>query len=280
MYNYYSDNSNDYNGYMPCNQYYNPFIQGSYRFINPMAFYPPFPFVPANNPRSSRTADVDISEQISTDMPIKEDLNNLNQEDISQSVMEKKDDKIRVNNLYSMNQNMLNLNNQMRKIWLEHVFYIKFALMSIIYNLDNKTIAFKNLTQNVMDIQNVFSRYYNPDIAERFANLFKNHILITLDIFNAIKKNDTKTLANLEKELRTNSQEISNFLASINPNFDRNKIDDMLNNHNIDIKNFAVLTKDKKYEQANDVFNKMKTQALIMADMLTNGIILAFPDKF
>ena len=277
MYNYYSDNNNDYNGYMSsCNQYFNPFLQGNYRFPNPMTFYPPFPFIPVNT-RSSRSADINIENKITADMPAKIDENVLNQEYITAN---NKDEEIRVNNLYSMNQNMLNLNNQMRRIWLENIFYIKFALLSIIYNLDNKTIAFKNLTQNVMNIQNVFSRYYSPEIAEKFANLIKNHILITLDIFNVIKKNDTKTLTNLESELRANSQEISNFLASINPNFDKNKLNDMLNSHNMNIKNFAVLTKDKKYEQANDLFDKMKNEILMMADMLTNWIIMTFPNKF
>lgn len=278
MYSYYNDNNGDYNGYIPGGQYFpNPFFaQQNYRFPNPMEFYPPFPF--CMNKNNTRSAE-EVKDEPKTQA--QQDQVEVNKEEVAKKVEQvevKKEE--RIDSLNMMNQNILNLNNQMRKIWLEHVFYINSALMSILYNLDNKTIAFRNLTQNAIDLENLFAKYYSQDISNRIGNLFRNHILITLDMFNAIKRNDARTLANLENELSKNSQEFANFLASINPNYDRVRLNDMFRRHESDLKNLAILTRDKKYEQANDLFNQIKSQALDMADMLTDGIIKAFPNQF
>lgn len=260
MYNYYSDNNDVY--FSNSKYYLNPFLYSNgLRFPDPIDFPPPplpplqYPYTNSYN-RSSRG-------------------DNLNQD---VNVVEKV--KSRANPLDNINKNIINLNNNSRTLWLEHVYWIRFLIVSILNNLKDVRSNSQRLLKNASDIETLFSRYYSPDTSRRIGALLREHLLITTDLINAIKKNDDRTVLLLETKWNKNADELAQLLASINPHWNEKDLKDLLHKHLELLKSEIIALNSQKYEDSIRIFNDIQNHALRIADTFTNGIIQQFPSKF
>lgn len=85
---------------------------------------------------------------------------------------------------------------------------------------------------------------------------------------------------NGEKKWYANADEIASFLNSINPNWPKSVLLNMLHEHLRMTKNEAVFRLSQKYQSDIDEYDKIEKQALEMADAFTDGIVKQFPNAF
>lgn len=174
----------------------------------------------------------------------------------------------------------LDLNNNMRMLWEEHVAWTRMTIISIAANLPDLDLVTRRLLRNPADFEVLFRRYYGDEKASRFASLLKEHLVIAAQLVKAAKAGDTKTAAELEKKWYANADEIAAFLSSINPNWPREALVSMLHEHLALTKAEAVARLSKDYAADIALYDRIEKQILSMSDALTEGIVKQFPEKF
>jgi hypothetical protein len=172
------------------------------------------------------------------------------------------------------------LRNSLRMLWEQHAVWTRAAIMSIVMNLPDVDLVVKRLLRNPVDFENALRPYYGSQIAAKFSELLKGHLTIAAELVKAAKAGDSKRAAEAEKNWYANADEIAELLENINPNWSREVWKAMLHEHLALVKAEAVNMLTKKYGAAIDVYDKIESQSLKMADELSEGIIKQFPNKF
>ncbi|QUW23992.1 hypothetical protein JSQ81_12435 [Sporosarcina sp. Marseille-Q4063] len=167
-----------------------------------------------------------------------------------------------------------------RLLWEEHVNWTRMTIISIVFNLPDLQYVQERLLRNATDMGNCLRPFYGNQIADRYAELLKEHLVLAAELVTAAAKGDAKVASEKEKEWYRNADDIAQFLSSINPCFDKEDIRTMLYEHLALTKFEAVSMIEKNYKEDVAVFDKIEAQALEMADVISDGIIQQFPRMF
>jgi hypothetical protein len=175
---------------------------------------------------------------------------------------------------------VIELRSAMRKLWEDHIIWTRNVICNLVDNLPGKDEALKRLMQNQEDIGNAIEPYYGKDAGNKLTELLKSHIAISADVVNAAKANKKDALDEANKRWEANADEISDFLTNANSNWGKTEMRTMMHDH-------LKLTTDeaghrikKEYDEDVKSFDKVHNEILSMADMLSEGIMKQFPDKF
>jgi len=174
------------------------------------------------------------------------------------------------------NYGQMNLMNGLRKLWMEHVFWTRLFIISAVSDLPDLNQVTKRLLRNPSDFADVLEIYYGKDKADTFRSLLEDHLKIAASIVSNAKTGNTKAVDQFTKKWYDNADSIADFLASINPYWDKDSWIQMLHEH-------LKLTMDEAVarlggESIKDIllFDMVEEQALAMADMMTEGMIKQF----
>lgn len=174
-----------------------------------------------------------------------------------------------------------NLNQAMRKLWSDHVFWTRMYIISAVNGSPDTQAVATRLLKNQDDIGNAIVPYYGAAAGQKLTDLLRQHILIAVDVVAAAKANDQAKLADANRRWHDNAADLATFLSGANPtSWPRQAVLDMLNNH------LALTTKEAvdrlRGDYADDVtnFDAIYNQAMMMADTLSNGIVSQFPQRF
>src|SRR5262249_44384563 len=113
----------------------------------------------------------------------------------------------------------------------------------------------------------------------KLTHLLNQHILIPPDLASPTQANHQLTLQRADRRSHANAADIATFLAPSNPNWHRPSLLTLLNQH------LALATREaqdritKNYSDDVAAFDAIFSQAMTMADGLSNGIIKQFPAR-
>lgn len=167
-----------------------------------------------------------------------------------------------------------------RRLWSEHVFWTRNLIISDIDNLPDKQAVLQRLLRNQDDIGNSIKPYYGDKVGNQLAKLLRDHILIAVKVVDAAKKGDTKALEASNKEWHQNANDIATFLSNANSNWSKDKLKQMLDTHLQYITEEVVARLQKDWTANIAAIDKGEKHMLDFADIVTNGIIQQFPNKF
>ena len=172
------------------------------------------------------------------------------------------------------------LQDGMRKLWEDHIIYTRNFIISAIAGLGDTPAVTERLLRNQDDIGNAIKPIYGDDAGKKLAALLRDHILIAADIVKAAKASDAKAVEAGQKKWRGNADDIAAFLSGANPQWKKADLTSMLYTH-LDLTTTEVVSRIKK-DWAADIaaFDKGHDHMLMFSDMLTDGIVKQFPDKF
>jgi hypothetical protein len=174
----------------------------------------------------------------------------------------------------------LDLNNAIRKLWEEHVTWTRLAILSLVFSLPDADVVINRLFRNPVDFEILLRPLYGTEKAAKFRELFKSHLVIAAQLVKAAKSGNSKAASDAEKSWYANADEIAAFLASINPYWSEENWKAMLYKHLAMTKSEAVQMLTKGYSASVKQYDEIENQALVMADVMTEGILKQFPDKF
>lgn len=180
---------------------------------------------------------------------------------------------------YSRDISLLGLSNTFRQLWEQHSAWTRMTIMSLVFDLPDVELVTQRLLQNPVDFGNALKEFYGDEIASKFSDLLKEHLVIAAELVKAAKAGDNKTAADAEKRWYANADEIAAFLAKINPNWSEEEWKMMLHRHLMLVKAEAVSMLTKNYEQGIKIYDEIENQALGMADEMTQGIVNQFPER-
>jgi len=174
----------------------------------------------------------------------------------------------------------LKLREFMRILWEEHVFWTRLTIISSSAHLADLDFTIKRLLRNAIDFEMAFKPFYGEEKARIFGELMRDHIMIAAQLVKVAKVGNRKAALKAETAWYANADEIAAFLSDINPNWPEANVRTMLHHHLslTETEIITILTGDHGRNIAT--FDEIESQALLMADTLSNGISTQFPDAF
>ncbi|MFI5186651.1 MAG: hypothetical protein ACHQF0_08005 [Chitinophagales bacterium] len=172
------------------------------------------------------------------------------------------------------------LRTNMRKLWEDHITWTRNVICCLVDDLPGADQAVKRLLKNQDDIGNAIKPIYGEDAGNKLTALLHDHITISADVVKAAKASDNAALDAANKKWYANADEISSFLSKANPNWKLNDLKKMMHDHLKLTTDEAVARIKKDFDADVSAYDKVHNEILEMADMLTEGIVKQFPEKF
>ena len=168
----------------------------------------------------------------------------------------------------------------MDKLWEDHITWTRNVILCLVDDLPGTDQAVTRLLKNQVDIGNAIKPYYGEQAGNQLTALLHDHITIAADVVKAAKAGNTTALNEANKRWFDNADAISSFLSKANPNWTLDDMKKMMHDHLQLTTNEAVARIKKDYNGDVKAYDQVHTEILKMADMLSSGIVLQFPEKF
>jgi len=169
----------------------------------------------------------------------------------------------------------------MRKLWEDHIVWTRQVIVSAAAGLPDLNFAVDRLMQNQVDIGNAVKPFYGEAAGDKLISLLKEHISGAYEVLSAAKAGDNPRLDAASKAWYKNADDIAIFLSGANPhNWPVDHMKMHMKDH-LDL-TLAEAVARLQMKWADDVaaYERVHQQILGMADMLADGIIAQFPEKF
>jgi len=168
----------------------------------------------------------------------------------------------------------------MHKLWEDHIVWTRNVIFNIMDDLPGTDQAVNRLLKNQDDIGNAVKPFYGEAGGKELTRLLREHITIAADLLKAAKAGNNSAFDATNKKWFVNADEISDFLSKANPNWKFADMKKMMHDHLSLTTEEAVARLKKDYAADVKAYDKVHDEILMMADMLTDGIIKQFPGKF
>ena len=167
-----------------------------------------------------------------------------------------------------------------RQLWIEHVLWTRSYIVSAIADLEDKDPVLQRLLKNQDDIGNSIKPYYGEEAGNKLAKLLREHIELAGKVLDSAKNNDPQSLEKYNKLWYKNADEIADFLSAANPNYSNKVLKDMLHKHLGFIIDQVTARLKKDWKSDINSYDKGQEHMIHFADILSEGIMKQFPDKF
>ena len=168
----------------------------------------------------------------------------------------------------------------MHKLWEDHIVWTRNVILNIMDELPGTDQAIARLLQNQDDIGNAVKSFYGEAGGNELTRLLREHITVAADLLKAAKAGNNSAFDVANKKWIANADEISVFLSKANPHWKLEDMKKMMRDHLTLTTEEAVARLKKDYAADVKAYDKVHDEILLMADMLTDGIMKQFPTKF
>jgi hypothetical protein len=178
-------------------------------------------------------------------------------------------------------QSRTELHDVMRKLWSEHAIWTRQYIVSVAAGLPDKDATTQRLLLNQTDIGAAMARYYGEESGGKLTGLLKEHILTAGELIAAAKSGNVAKTDSVNAKWRANADEIAEFLHHANPNYWATaRVRTAMYTHCDQTRSEAEHRLKKDYTADIQDFDAIEKHVLVMADMLSDGIVSQFPGKF
>jgi len=173
---------------------------------------------------------------------------------------------------------------EMRKLWEDHITWTRLYIVSaatLDTDLPDIGPTADRLFQNQADIGAAVGAFYGTEAGDALTALLNDHIALAAEAITKAKAGDQAGLEDALDRWYANADDIARFLADANP---QSWPFEMMSAH---MRDHLDLTLEEAVARLNGdyagdiaAYDKVHDQILEMADMLSEGIIAAFPGSF
>ncbi len=175
----------------------------------------------------------------------------------------------------------LEFQNSMRKLWEEHVTWTRLYIISVAGNLPDQDVTAQRLLQNQADIGNAIKPFYGDAAGDQLTALLRQHILTAAAILADVKAGNSTQAQTDIQSWYSNADQIAAFLNGANPkNWPLAALKEQMKTH-LDLTLLEAGDRlNGKYSTDIQDYDRIENHILLMSDLLSNGIIRQFPDRF
>ena len=172
----------------------------------------------------------------------------------------------------------------MRKHWEDHVTWTRQYIVSAATesgNLADIGPTTDRLLANQADIGNALKPFYGAAAGDQVTALLRDHILTAAELVAAAKAGDAAAVEEASTAWYQNADDIATALNGLNPkHWPLAEMKAHMKDHlDLTLKE-AVARLQGRYADDIAAYDEIHVQILGMADMLSDGIIAQFPNKF
>lgn len=165
-------------------------------------------------------------------------------------------------------------------LWIEHVVWTRQYIVAAADDRPDTSFAAERLLKNQEQIGDAIKPFYGDEAGDQLTVLLKDHILIAVDLLEAAKAGDGEAAEDAEERWYDNAEDIATFLSAANPNWTKEEMTSMLNEHLVLTKTEAVARLTGDYATDVATFDALYKHAVSMSDGFTIGIVKQFEDEF
>jgi hypothetical protein len=165
-------------------------------------------------------------------------------------------------------------------LWVEHIVWTRQYIVAAADDRPDTSFAAERLLANQEQIGDAIKPYYGEEAGNQLTDLLKDHILIAVDLLEAAKAGDDAAAQEAEDKWYENADDIATFLSQANPNWTKEEMVSMLNEHLALTKTEAVARLTGDYATDVATFDTLYKHAVSMSDEFTIGIVKQFEDQF
>ena len=165
-------------------------------------------------------------------------------------------------------------------LWVEHVVWTRQYIVAAAADGADTSFAAERLLENQDQIGDAIKPFYGDQAGDQLTVLLKDHILIAVDLLEAAKAGDSAAVEEMEERWYDNGDEIATFLSEANPNWSKEDMVSMINEHLALTKTEAVARLTGDYATDVETFDALYVHAVSMADEFTDGIVSQFEEQF
>ena len=164
------------------------------------------------------------------------------------------------------------LHDQMRMLWEQHVWWTRELIISILGSLPDEAEVTNRLLMNPAQIAALFRPAFGAQAEQAITQLLTEHLVIAAELLKAAKVNNTAAFEDANRRWYENADAIAAALASLGPQFPEEEMRQMLYRH-LDLTKQEVAARlAGDYEKDIASFDMVEQQALMMADVFSQGI--------
>ncbi|HEY2324377.1 MAG TPA: hypothetical protein VGJ82_16075 [Thermoanaerobaculia bacterium] len=181
--------------------------------------------------------------------------------------------------LFAMSRDTFQAN--MRKLWEDHVTWTRLYIVSAAAGLPDAQPTAQRLLDNQRDIGNAVAEFYGKAAGDKLTGLLRDHILTAADLVTAAKAGDQAKVAAAKTKWYANANDIAAFLHGANPtNWPLATLQSAMKTHLDQTLDEATHQLHHDYPASIKDYDAIVNHILMMADVLSSGIIKQFPKKF
>lgn len=177
---------------------------------------------------------------------------------------------------HTANYGQMNLINELRKLWEEHVIWTRLFVVSALAELPDLDITTKRLLRNPSDFANILEIFYGKQKADTFRSLLEDHLKVAASIVDNLKHGNAKAEEQYTKLWYSNADQIAAFLAGINPAWSEDEWKNLMHDHLRMLADDIAARMSGEYIKDSIIFDMIEEQALAMADVMAAGMIKQF----
>ena len=174
------------------------------------------------------------------------------------------------------NFGQINLMNELRKLWMEHVFWARLFIISKLADLPDLDVTTQRLLRNPSDFAKVLEVFYGKEKAQVFRSLLEEHLKFAASIVDNVMQGNDKAVEQYSRLWYANADRMAKFLASINPCWAEDEWKALLYDHLKMTSEMLSARSNMDFEKEVIIFDQTEDQALEMADVMVTGIIKQF----
>lgn len=175
----------------------------------------------------------------------------------------------------------LSLTLALRRLWADHVIWTREYVVAAVAGTSDAGAAATRLLKNQEDIGSAVVPFYGTAAGKALTDLLKQHIMIAVDLINAAKSGDNASFEDNDRKWTKNAEEIAGLLSGANPrNWSKADVTDLLLQHLNLTKGEVVARLKSQWDDDVAAFDQIFTEILTVSDVLADGIVKQFPDKF
>lgn len=168
----------------------------------------------------------------------------------------------------------------LHNLWVEHIVWTRQYVVAAAADQPDASYTAERLMRNQEEIGNAIKPFYGDQAGDQLTSQLKDHILIAVDLLTAAKAGDSNAVEEIEERWYANADEIATFLSGANPNWKKEDMVNMVNEHLSLTKTEAVARLTGDYATDVTTFDALHQHAISMGDEFTIGIVNQFPERF